>query len=319
MKLSELVAYKNQLDLLSTSPVQVKAMHELDKITYTIAQINQSTELFAQHKINLAQTFELFEKDLDSLKKQLNEVIAEAEKPMFQQNYRLYEQGKEQIDNEELYRDNIEYTLNRKLDINEETYQLFLARVSRYTDWQHPAMIIHPGNTSFINSMVANDPLYAVDENYDLLHPAISQFNEVYQNRLRVSTVIENTDNPILEKIPNGQLGLCVAYNFFNYKPFEIVKQYLTEIYQKLKPGGTLVMTFNDCDRYPAVMLVEQCYAAYTPGNMVRSWAERVGFNEVFCYHDAGPITWIELQKPGELTSLRGGQALAKILPKPVA
>jgi SAM-dependent methyltransferase len=319
MKLSKLVQYKNQLDLLSTSTAQAGVKQELDKITDALSLINQPTDLFDQHKLGLTQIFKLFEKDLDDLKKQLNEVIAEAEKPMFQQNYRLYEQGKEQIDNEELYRDNIEYTLNRKLDINEETYQLFLARVSRYTDWRHPAMIIHPGNTSFINSMVANDPLYAVDENYDLLHPAVSQFNEVYQNRLRVSTVIENTDNPILEKIPNGQLGLCVAYNFFNYKPFEIVKQYLTEIYQKLKPGGTLVMTFNDCDRYPAVMLAEQCYAAYTPGNMLRYWAEHVGFNEVFCYHDAGPITWIELQKPGELTSLRGGQALAKILPKPVA
>jgi hypothetical protein len=106
------------------------------------------------------------------------------------------------------------------------------------------------------------------------------------------------------------------VYNFFNHKPFELIKLYLTEIYQKLKPGGTLIMTFNDCDRYKAVMMVEQFYAAYTPGIMLRSWAEHVGFEETFSYHNDGSWTWIEFRKPGELTSLRGGQALAKIFPK---
>ena len=148
---------------------------------------------------------------------------------------------------------------------------------------------------------------------------SINQFNKEYQNRLRISTAIEDKNGPILTKIPNNQIGICLVYNFFNYKPFEIIKQYLIEIYQKLKPGGTLVMTFNDCDRYKAVMLVEQFYTAYTPGNMLRSWAEHVGFKEIYCHHDDGPSTWIEFQKSGELTSLRGGQALAKILPKPVA
>ena len=52
---------------------------------------------------------------------------------------------------------------------------------------------------------------------------------------------------------------------------------------------------------------------------MVRGWAHHVGFEETFCYHDDGPNTWIEFRKPGESTSLRGGQTLAKILPKPVA
>jgi hypothetical protein len=49
-------------------------------------------------------------------------------------------------------------------------------------------------------------------------------------------------------------------------------------------------------------------------------WIEYVGFELKFRYDDdTGPSTWIELQKPGTLTSLRGGQALAKILPKPIA
>jgi hypothetical protein len=320
MKLSELVAYKNQLDLLSIRPTQDTTGQDLDRIMYTVdhSKLQMSDQLLA-HKNNLIQTFDLFEQELDSLKQQLSAMITKAEKPMFQQSYSLYEKLNTQINSDQLYQDNVEYVLNRQLEVAEENYQIFLARLMTYTNWQHAGMVLHPGKESFINHMVTNDPLYIVDENYDLIKPAINQFNEFYQSRLRISTVKEDASTPWLTKIPNGQLGLCLAYNFFNYKPFEIVKQYLTEIYQKLKPGGTLIMTFNDCDRSAAVGLVERFYAAYTPGNMLRGWAKHVGFKEVFCHHNDGPSTWIELQKPGELTSLRGGQALARILPKPVA
>jgi hypothetical protein len=126
-------------------------------------------------------------------------------------------------------------------------------------------------------------------------------------------TVREELDHEILEKVPNEQIGLCLVYNFFEFKPFEIVRKYLTEIFQKLKPGGTLIMTFNDCDRDKAVKLAEQHYACYTPGAMVQQFAATVGYDQVFSWNNNGPTTWLELRKPGTLTSLRGGQTLAKI------
>jgi SAM-dependent methyltransferase len=112
---------------------------------------------------------------------------------------------------------------------------------------------------------------------------------------------------------------LVFAYNFFNFRPFEVLRQYLTEIYQKLRPGGILIMTFNDCDRAKAVMLVEQHYCCYTPGYLVRELAQSLGYEIAFAWTDQGPSTWLELRKPGERPGLRGGQALAKILPKPIA
>lgn len=320
MKLSELVAYKNQLDLLSAKPVWHSADVALSRITHVIGdheiQIGQMSGQLMAHKSSLGDMFDLFEQDLSKLKNQLSAMIVQAENSMFQQSYRLYEEATQQINSDELYQENIEYVLNRRLEVNDESYQVLLGRLLRHTDWHHTAMILHPGQEPFINHMVANDPLYLVDENYDLLKPVVDQFNQIYKNRLRIGTVVENLDNPMLTKIPNNQLGVCLAYNFFNHKPFEVIKLYLTEIYQKLKPGGTLLMTFNDCDRYKAVILVEQFYAAYTPGIMLRSWAEHVGFEETFSYHNDGPWTWIEFRKPGELTSLRGGQASAKPVPK---
>jgi hypothetical protein len=180
-------------------------------------------------------------------------------------------------------------------------------------------MIIRPGRETFINDLLALDPLYLVDESHDLLQPAMNQFNEQFQQRLRPYTIQERSGEAILGQLPKSQFGLVFAYNFFNFRPFEVLRQYLTEIYQKLKPGGMLVMTFNDCDRAKAVMLVEQHYCCYTPGYLVRELAQSLGYEIAFSWTDQGPTTWLELRKPGEQYSLRGGQALAKIMPKPIA
>jgi hypothetical protein len=76
-------------------------------------------------------------------------------------------------------------------------------------------------------------------------------------------------------------------------------------------------MTFNDCDNEKAVRLAETYYACYTPGKMVREIASRIGYEIYFNWNDSVPTTWLELQKPGTLTSIRGGQALAKIVHLP--
>ena len=315
MKLSELVAYRNQLDTLNVPAIQLVANTELDKILHLVStrliQLeNTSSQLVEKtHDINLA--FSNFDLVLNNLKKQINDLIQTSEKPWFQESYRLYE--------EEMAHETADYILNRRPDITNETYKFYRTRVARYADWHYPAMIIRPGKEEFINDIVACDPLYLIDEKHELLYPAVSQHNKVYQQRLRTYVINERQDDEILNKLPNDQFGLILAYNYFNFRPFEIIKKYLKEIYAKLKPGGYLLMTFNDCDREKGVMLVEQHFCCYTPGYLVFELAHSLGFETAFSWNNDGPSTWVEFRKPGAMTLLRGGQALAQILPKPIA
>ena len=78
-------------------------------------------------------------------------------------------------------------------------------------------------------------------------------------------------------------------------------------------------MTINDCERDKAVMLVEQHFCCYTPGYLVCDLAESLGYEIILTWNDKGPSTWLELKKPGNFESVRGGQTLAKPIPKPVA
>jgi SAM-dependent methyltransferase len=312
MKLSELVNYRNLLDAMSTEPVKKSADDEIQKVTHLVetqpVQIAEFTQRLEQQRQGIQLAFDAFEKDLIQLKSELAQLIETTEKPWFAESYRLYE--------EEMIHESTDYILDRRPSISSETEQFYRTRIVRYNSWHHPTMIIRPGRETYINELLASDPLYLVDESHDLLLPAMSLFNEQYQNRLRTYTINERQGQEILDKLPNGQFGLVFAYNFFNFRPFEVIRKYLDEIYQKLRPGGILAITFNDCDRDKGVMLVEQHFCCYTPGYLVKELAQSLGFEIVFSWSDQGPTTWLELRKPGEFTSLRGGQALARIIPK---
>jgi hypothetical protein len=301
-----------QLDAMSGEPIKRHADVEIEKITYLVESQNIQIAEFAkqlqQKRLCIQESFEAFDHELKDLKSQLQQLIETSEKPWFQESYRLYEQ--------EMIKESAEYILDRRPTITAETEQFYRTRIVRYNSWKHPAMIIRPGKETYIQDLLASDPLYLVDTNYDLLVPAMSQFTVQYQNRLRPYIVNERSDQPILNKLPDEQFGLVFAYNFFNFTPFEVIKKYFAEIYQKLRPGGILAMTFNDCDRDKAVQLVEQHFCCYTPGYLVKELAQSIGYEIVFSWTDQGPATWLELRKPGEFESLRGGQALAKIIPK---
>jgi len=322
MNFIELVRLGNQLENLTVSDIQQDAGLRFELLQYKsnvpLAHIptNFYQDLADKNRI-LQKAFGDLEQSLHDLKLEVQRRIEVEGRSWLQKSYTLYEQQIESGDSQKP--EVVGYHRNKPIKLDAETEKLFKTRVAAYCDWHYPAMIIHPMLESFVHDMLASDPLYVVDESHYLLEPTLEQFNPVYKNRLRSYVIEESFDRPILTPLPDQQIGFCLAYNYFNYRPFEIIKIYLNEIYEKLLPGGVLAMTFYDCDRYQAMQAVDQYITCYTPGTLVRGWAKYLGFEEVFCHQDDGASVWIEFRKPGQLSSLRGGQALAKILPKPIA
>jgi SAM-dependent methyltransferase len=225
---------------------------------------------------------------------------------MYRESSRLYE--------EEMCFETNEYILNRRLSIDEESNILLRSRLRNVSDWRLPGMIIRPGRESFVEDLVPMDPLYLVDHHQELLDPGILKFTVEYQRRLRPYVVKEYHSNAILELLPDDQFGIIFAYNYFNYKPMEIIQRYLTEVFKKLRPGGVFIFTFNDCNRAHAVALAEQHFMCYTPGKEIQAYAETLGYELTPIHHGTGDLSWIELRKPGEIRSIRGGQSLARIV-----
>ena len=346
MKLSELVAFKNQIDLLpSVEAIKLTAVLELLKIKYAleakdVVPPDQLQELI-KNKNNLQHSFDQLDLTVTIIKNYVKKIIAEEEISYYEDSYRFYKQSVN-INLEHGYSredDAISFVdtwgrpkkhiplevknnhknlinneiLSRNLNVSESVKNIIVSRILSYADWHYPAAIIRPGHEDFINHLVANDPLYLIDEHKDLLLPAMNKFNLQYQNRLRPYVIDESTGTNILDRLPDNQFSFFLVYNYFDYKPLDLIKIYLKEIFEKLRPGGILAITFNDCDYAGAVSRVENCNGYYTPGRMIVEHCAKISYTEIFKLANNESSTWVELQKPGILTSTRGGQTLAKI------
>jgi hypothetical protein len=313
MKLSELVAYRNQLNRLHVEEARSQVDTDLSRIKHLVNSKDFDPNNIRQQMNDVHQSMHhSFDQFIDLVTQAKAEVQAEIdlkEKYWLDETYRLYDQ--------EMVHDTDEHVLNRRPVLTPENDSIIRARIKNFSTNLHPGMIIRPGLETFVEHMVSFDPLYLVDRSDNMLFPCTLGFPDQYRRRLRPVIVNERDHSrPILERLPDSQFAVCVAYNFFEFTPMQVLERWLQEIFVKLKPGGRLMMTFNDCDNEKAVRLAESYYACYTPGKLVKAVAEKIGYEIYFIWNDNLPTTWIELQKPGTLSSLRGGQALAKVVHK---
>ena len=186
-------------------------------------------------------------------------------------------------------------------------------RLKLYTNWQHPGMIIRPAHARYVEDLVACDPMYFVDTNAQLLELTEAWFTPEYQRRLCHYVIEEHGEQPAFINLPAGQFGLIYAFHFLNYRPWPVLQQYLRECFDLLRPGGIVAFTYNNCDIAGRVGKVEHYSGSYTPGRLVRAYAQKLGYETVFDLDDDSDTSWLELRRPGEHSSIRGGQTLAAI------
>lgn len=320
MKLSELVAFRNKINGMSIDTIKEPIRIKLDEIAQMIeAPFNNEddyiTNSFALDinvaKSEIAQAFNNFDSVFNQVKKRVQEQIEEQEKHWYQVSYEMFEVAKDCETTDQILYGRSSTSEKSANVVDTET--ILRSKLSSYADWRFPGIIIRPGIDDFVESMVGYDPLYVMDQSYELLEPCLKRFPKQYQNRLRPYVVNEWSKEPLLGQLPDDQFGMCLLCNVFNYRPVDIIRKYLEEIYIKLRPGGILLVNFNDCDRASAVKLVEQFAGSYTPGGLIQGLIKSVGFKQVSTWDDGGPSVWLELHKPGELISNRGGQSIATI------
>ena len=311
MKLSDLVHYRNQLVADTNRQYRWTLDNYIDlqlrSVRHSVPVRDKFESLVESHCGRVHQSLNELESALNTVIQGVNEIIAQLEPEYFNRSYNWYTQ-------ESSY-ETIDYILNRRLEIPEDELDPLKSCVKNLSDWRYPAMSIRPGKETHTRWLVPCNPLYLVDTDHALLEPAIKQFNPKYQRHLRPYVVRESVQ-PMFNFIPDAQLGLVYAYYFFNFRPFEVIRQYLIEVFNKLRPGGSFVFTFNNCDLSYGVRLSESSFCCYTPGGMLEGLAQSLGYEHVKTVNTATGLFWMHLTKPGELTTMRGGQNLAKIVPK---
>jgi SAM-dependent methyltransferase len=310
MKLSEYVALLNLLDTIDIGTHRTDAIRSLNDTLDSIVQYRTQLGDFSQRLQSdfsvIAAGIDQFTQTVLDLKKQLEQEIINREHEYIQNSIRVYQT--------EMIREPPHYILNRRLTIDATDQEYLQSRLAGLSDWKYPGLCIRPGKEDFVKTMVALDPLYLMDQTVTLLDPAVELFEEQYQRRLRLYTVNDYGSSPYLKALPDNQFAVIFAYGFFNYKPLHIITQYLKELFVKLRPGGTLIMSYNNCDRAHGVGLAEQNFMTYTPLRLLIPIVNNIGYININNRCCVGDADILELARPGELSTTRGGQTMAKIL-----
>ena len=312
MKLSDIVARLNLLDSLDVASECSTAVSKLNHIAYVVNEHAKSyqtaSDSITKTHNELINNIAKFSAQVESLKQDLKDEIAQHEQEYLDNSLYLYR--------EEFKHNSPDVILSRRMRIDYEDDLLLRTRLKNLTDWRLPGMIIRPGAETFIEDMVPLDPLYVVDHDPELMRIAVNNFTPEYQRRLREYVINDWADGPVLDKLPNNQFGVIFAYHYFNHKPMPIICKFLTEFYEKLRSGGSVLMTYNNCDQAHGVIRAEHAWMLYTPRRLIEQHAIETGFELINAHDGKGDVSWLELRKPGDIVSLRGGQTLAKIVAK---
>jgi hypothetical protein len=312
MKLSELIKYRENLAQLRPQDPESTISLSLDPVRHHIMTHEPRFKKLAadleQSRIRVSAGIQDYLNTLNAYDHEVQRQIDQLHAEYMARSYRIYEQ--------EMSRDDVDVILNRKLGYELEKREYLRGRIAAQCDWKNPGMILRPAREQWILKLVGLDPLYIVDQSHDLLRPSITQFTPEYQRRLRPYIIRESVSGTVGLDLPDRQMGYALIYNFFNYKPMELIRAYMECIDKKMATGSIVHLTINDCDRSGGALLAESGYMCYTPGGMVISMLESMEYDLINSFHIDEAVTWLEFRKSGERISYRGGQTLAKIIDK---
>jgi hypothetical protein len=266
--------------------------HEIDIFEQEIMHLLSNLD---QHTVKIA----------DKLQEQIDTFVNDCN----QKSLEMYNDGILCDTPEYLFEKNTQYFNNAPIDAK----NVLIEKIKTKIDWRYPAMEIRPNNGLITEHLVACDPLYLVDTRKDMFAQVQAAWNEVYQRRVRYYTVDEQSAE-ILKSLPENQFGLVVSVDFFDRRPLDLIHRYIVEIYNKLRPGGTAFFTFNDCDYPEGIENFNNIYYCYTPGHTIIEYCNSVGYIVKEIHRLDGALSYLEVQKPGTITTIRAGQTLGKII-----
>ena len=302
MALYDLVHYKHRLlQAFDTEPV----LTELARLRYQLQNINSQRpdnqsfmESLLQQYDQLSDFVRNTEFQTQTQIKLIDQEIHEITQRLFAGNYELEERtgGFNNVRN------------GRRISVNQDVENIIKQRILIFTNWRYPALEIGCRDGEWTQYMVAADPLYITDSFTEFLESASSRFPEAYQRRLR-RYPLTNHD---LSALPASQMSFVFSWGYFNYVSLDTMKQYLRQIYALLRPGGTFMFSYNDGDTPNGAGMAENFAQTYMPKSLLIPLCESLGFN-VTADSNFETVAWLEISKPGQLSTVKAHQVLGEI------
>jgi hypothetical protein len=224
-----------------------------------------------------------------------------------------------------------EDTIHQLLSTNQEIEKIIQLRIGGYSDWRFPGLQLHcrynritPMPDNFVNPkdrigpMVGNDPLYLVGSDLETLTETIANYPNVYQRKIRLYEVKKRD----LLVLPHAQFGFILCWDFLNYLPVSVIEWYLKSILALLRPGGVLLFSYTNGNIETSASFVDQRRYCWATDAIIKKMVIDLGF-DIINFIDLATndneltwVSWAEVKKPGNLTSVKKSQSMGQVLSK---
>jgi SAM-dependent methyltransferase len=311
MRLSQLLKLKQELQGHNGSKVESEINDQIAVINQMAMPVERlaDADLFQTINAEYRNMLPYIRKIEEIKKEQIKDIegkVSEFGKKYFIDSYEMYEDQHKLADvatNRDI----------RRLYMYGNVKEIVKSRIYHYVDWRYPALEIGPGDGLFTEEMSAGDPLYIVDIHQEFLDSTKKKFNEFYATRRLRSYLIHKSKHD-LSMLPQEQIGFVLAWNVFNYFPLEAIKSYLNEIKKVVRPGGTVMFSYNNSDRWQGAEMVENAFMCHTPKHMLIPLVESLGFTVANSYDYDPTVSWVEIQKSGKLSTCKAHQSMGAVV-----
>jgi hypothetical protein len=306
MNLYNLVALRQSLIEAMAIDSAVEELQQLKRNFENInAQVSNISDTYEQHIqttvikfIHLTETVVQMSDELKVKIEQIDQEINEITHRLFANNYSL-EQQPGTVES---------IRTNRRIVIQPDTEQDVKQRIMLHTNWRYPAVEIGCRDGEWTQYMVAADPLYLADPHQEFLDSSNSQFTPEYQTRLRKYRIRDHD----LSALPQQQMAFVFSWGYFNYVSMDTMKLYLQQIFDLLRPGGVFMFSYNDGDTTHGAGLAERFAQTYMPKSLLILLCQSLGYS-IHSEFDQYNISWLEIQRPGVLHTVKAHQVLGEI------
>lgn len=314
MKLSLLIDYLRRVEQISTQTIAQNTADSLQDLVHRVS--GHSAVRYEKYSLSVDMAVKNVQSQFNNLSILVQELKAEVQQAINQVEPFYLQRSFSQFLDYEILRSQEMQVLSRRLDLSESISQELRHRIVRYQNWIYPGLVVRPGNSCWLDDF-RTDPLYVLDYTHSQIDQAICHLPTLLQQRICKYTINETPGKAIADFLPADQFGICLLYYYFNFRPIEIIRQWLSELYNVTRPGGHVVFTYNDCDQPHGVANYESGFMSYTPGHMIRDYAENLGFEIVRDWQPHADLSWMELRKPGTMITQRAAQCLARVVARP--
>lgn len=198
------------------------------------------------------------------------------------------------------------------IPVSEAVDFVIRSRIKQYCDWHYPGLQLGSRFKTWSDCLITCDPLYLESNSREVLTDIISLYPAEYARRLRTYTNVS--------LLPVGQFGFVLAWNHFNYVAFEMIKTQLMTVFDLIRPGGTFMFSYNNCDLSASAILAEDLAMSYANVRIIEEACIEAGY-EITAKYDIetddvqySHISWIEVRKPGVLSTVKAHQVLGQII-----